>query len=117
MVAQLLARGSILIHLQGTRVQPGQCELTVLTSIPEDPNPIAKAVGSQAAGPSTPRGPHAAAEGDGVKQSLMPGSPHPAAGGWGQRGSSGTGCALCCFSVVWQRGSNSSEPPKLGEVG
>lgn len=83
--------------------------LTVLTRVPKEPSPVAKAVGSQAAGPSpgTSWGPRAAllqglpggmaVEGDGVKQSLTPGSPCPATGGQGERGGSGTWLCTTLF--------------------
>lgn len=107
-IAQQLARGSILIPLLGIRVQLRQHGLTILMHVAKEPNPVAKAEEFQAEGASSgvSQRPHAAvpqglpgeaaAEGDGVKQSLHHGL-RPVAGGWGQRGSSGT--QLCTMLV------------------
>lgn len=108
-IAQLLARGSILIPPLGITVQLGQHELTILMHVAKEPNAVAKAEESQAESASSgvAQGPRAAVpqgglpggaavEGDGVEQSLHQG-PHPAAGGQGQRGSSET--QLCIVPV------------------
>jgi len=93
----------------GNPSSAGQCELTIPTSIPKEPSPVPKAMGSQAAGPSpgTWRGPHAA-----VLQGLPGGRwgdaephirvPHPAEGGRGERGGSGTWlCTVLFFRAPW----------------
>lgn len=80
--------------------------------VAKEPNPVAKAEDFQAEGASSgaSQGPYAvvpqglpgeaAAEGDGIKQSLHQG-PHPVAGGWGQRGSSGTQlCTVLVFTPL-----------------
>lgn len=80
-IAQLLARGSILIPPLGTTVQLGQHELTILMHVAKEPNPVAKAEESQAESASSgvSQGPRAAVpqglpggaavQGGGVKQS------------------------------------------------
>lgn len=99
-IAQLLARGSILIPPLGIRVQLGQDELTILRHVAQEPNPVAKAEESQAEGASSgvSQGPHgAAAEGSGVKQSLQQVPTLQQV--LGQRGSSG---AQLCTVVVFR---------------
>lgn len=56
-IAQLLARGSILIHPLGIRVQLGQDELTILRHVAKEPNPVAKA---EIASSGVSQGAHAA---------------------------------------------------------
>lgn len=61
-IAQLLARGSILIPPLGITVQLGQYELTILMHVAKEPNAVAKAEESQAESASSgvAQGPRAA---------------------------------------------------------